>query len=422
MNHIKTFSTTKTKDDLCSLSMVNELIPQQKYGPKCKGICKLDIRSPHLPYPVLKQRKKQPTEPLEWLNKFATLHFDKKEKTPYFVDGVREGKVCNMMLHRGQRKLLLSELRFLLTYAKPNDYIVYVGSAPGIHTSFLNTLFSDLNLKWELWDPNPFSKNLVNSKEIFHIQQKYMTHEQIRKWPKDHKSWGKDFLLISDLRSTEGTSNKKEHDKQLLKDNALQKAMVCQWKPRVSMLKFRFPYPDNSENHTISTYLDGKVWFQSFPNQKSTESRLVVERPEEHQQFVEKEYNWTDYEEYLFYHNSIKRRVDFGCDEQFKKLYDGCFDCQSEIRLLQLYVNKYHNGNTSKLLELANQINKHVGNLRYTGIWCSLIKNNILCVNVINKKNNHQKKNNHEKKNKDKKHGDKKHGDKKDVNDGMIDI
>lgn len=386
-NNIVKFTSKEKKQDLCSITDFIKLTKKQNKK-SCKGTCKINIKSPHLPYPAKKQEQQQPEKPLPWLEKFATLHFDNKnEMLQYHHEGAREGKVCNMMIHRGQRKLFLSELRFLLTYAQPNDKIVYVGSAPGLHTHYLNSLFKDLNLKWELWDPNPFSQNLIRDKNNFTIHQKYMTTEEIEKWKKEHRNWKKDFLLISDLRSTEGLSGK-EHDEQLLKDNALQEAMVRTWKPRVSMLKFRFPYPDESNKHTKTKALDGDVWFQSFPNQKSTESRLIVKRPEGRKKFAEREYDWTDWEEYFFYHNAVKRRINFGCAEQFNKIYDGCFDCQSEIRQWQLYVDKYHDGLQTKIIELAIELNKHVGNLKYTGIWCSLIQQNTICPEIVNDNNN----------------------------------
>jgi len=375
---IKKFNSNKKKEDLCSLDDVKKLVKRQT---TCKGMCQLDLKNPHLPYPAKKQEK-QTEDPVEWLEQFATLH-ESNKKLEYVFEKAREGKKCNMMLHRGQRKLFLSELRFLLEFAKPNDKIVYVGSAPGLHTTYLNNLFGDLKLKWELWDPNPFSSDLIKQPNTFKIIQKYMTYEEIDKWKKEHQDWGNDFLLISDLRATDGMTGV-EHDKQLMKDNDLQEAMVIQWRPRVAMLKFRFPYPEENNKHHKSKYLDGKIWFQSFPNQKSTEGRLIVERPIGRRKYPQKEYDWTDWEEYFFYHNAVKRRMDFGCQKLFQHLYDGCFDCQSEIRQWQIYVNRYHNGLTSKILELAIDLNKHVGNLNYTGIWCSLIEKNITCVRIVN--------------------------------------
>lgn len=139
---------------------------------------------------------------------------------------------------------------------------------------------------------------------------------KIDKWVKEHKDWGKDFLLISDLRG------------------------------------------------------------------------IIVERPEGRKKFPYREYDWTDWEEYFFYHNNVKRRFNFGCDKLFQKLYDGCFDCQSEIRQWQLYVDKYHNGLQTKILELADTLNRHVGNLKYTGIWCSLIENNKVCIEIMKDRSN----------------------------------
>ena len=68
-------------------------------------------------------------------------------------------------IHMGQRKLLLSEMEFIINYIYPpvclqgssqkNVLIVYAGAAPGIHIPQLVYLFPGIH--WVLVDPLPFS-------------------------------------------------------------------------------------------------------------------------------------------------------------------------------------------------------------------------------------------------------------------------
>ncbi len=58
------------------------------------------------------------------------------------------------VVHWGQRKLFMSEIEFLTKYSIPGDIVLYVGSAPGIHTYFLSLFFPFLN--FILFDPSEF--------------------------------------------------------------------------------------------------------------------------------------------------------------------------------------------------------------------------------------------------------------------------
>ncbi len=59
------------------------------------------------------------------------------------------------VLHRGQRKLLMSEIGALIRLDPAKQYTaVYAGAAPGIHIPLLSKLFP--NLVFHLYDPAPF--------------------------------------------------------------------------------------------------------------------------------------------------------------------------------------------------------------------------------------------------------------------------
>jgi hypothetical protein len=88
--------------------------------------------------------------------------------------------------HIGQRKLLLSEVQFLVK--NTSKYIVYAGSAPGNKTLYLSMLFPDRI--FILVDPNQFKLFLFPGKknhrqephpDIVHITSKYPTKSNVYK-------------------------------------------------------------------------------------------------------------------------------------------------------------------------------------------------------------------------------------------------
>jgi hypothetical protein len=55
--------------------------------------------------------------------------------------------------HKGQLKLLLSEIDFLTDFARHGDTVVYAGATCGSHLPILARMFKDLRLSWHLFDP-----------------------------------------------------------------------------------------------------------------------------------------------------------------------------------------------------------------------------------------------------------------------------
>ncbi len=66
----------------------------------------------------------------------------------------RKGEVKSV-LHWGQRKLLLSEIEFLLLHGDGVKLVVYAGAAPGTHIAYLADLFPEHH--FVLYDPAPFT-------------------------------------------------------------------------------------------------------------------------------------------------------------------------------------------------------------------------------------------------------------------------
>lgn len=81
----------------------------------------------------------------------------------------RQGEVKTVE-HWGQRKLLLSEIEFLTTHAKPGQLVIYAGAAPGNHVPFLaEQLFP--HLRFLLVDPAPFACKQTQQIQIRNVSK-----------------------------------------------------------------------------------------------------------------------------------------------------------------------------------------------------------------------------------------------------------
>lgn len=100
------------------------------------------------------------------------------------------------IVHWGQRKLLMSEIQFLVDYASAGDLVVYAGAAPGTHTEFLGSLFSDIFFL--LVDPCDFSfRDGARQGQIRLLHRTYFTDKIARAFCEEVKAgdaeW-KEFL------------------------------------------------------------------------------------------------------------------------------------------------------------------------------------------------------------------------------------
>lgn len=266
--------------------------------------------------------------------------------------------------HHGQRKLILSEIQFLTKFSKKNSIVIYPGSAPGHHITFLTTLFP--KLEWVLIDPAPFDNNLSDKKNITIIND-YMTDELCESMKEEFVD--KNILLISDIRSIDTQyENDLYNESQVLADMMMQENWVLTLQPDACSLKFRFPFDSivrkedgelneyykerirefealyNIESITDGKYyqyIDGDIMIQAFPPRFSTETRLFAQKP---YNFVK--YNSISYEKKLaFYNQNTRRQMHLQ-----KKIYlqrntglDCCNDCCLETNILEEYVTKNRN-------------------------------------------------------------------------------
>lgn len=234
--------------------------------------------------------------------------------------------------HWGQRKLLMSEIEFLTLYTDPDieKTIVYAGAAPGTHINYLSGLFPACN--FVLVDPAKF---LAEPNEKITLRNDYMT-DAIAKEYSDRN----DILYVSDIRVN-------ETDEQLLLDNQNQMNWHIIMKPEASMLKFKCPYykSEDSSNSNTYKYLDGDIFLPVWGRQSTTECRLVVPKD-----YKIKEYDIKQYEEQLFYFN-CKTRVNYYPHDIESQGLCHCFDCRSEVYILEQYLKKFHKLSDTDLKE-----------------------------------------------------------------------
>jgi hypothetical protein len=251
------------------------------------------------------------------------------------------------MMHHGQRKLLLSEIEFLVAedkkWQKNKDRIfVYVGAAPGVHTYYLAKLFP----KVHLYDKVQFFPKLRELTNVT-LHQKYFDDLEAKKYSK------KNCFFISDIRNldikaadTDSTVGVNKANKVVYDDMVYQQDWYKIIKPRSAMFKFRLPW-----NPGKTKYLDGVIYYQVWPGKHSTEARLYPNKKM-------KEYDNTEYEERMFFFNRVTRRSYYPHDI---KCYDHCYDCRSEIEILTNYLNyRKKDADMDTICKMGEEISKHL--------------------------------------------------------------
>jgi 23S rRNA U2552 (ribose-2'-O)-methylase RlmE/FtsJ len=226
-------------------------------------------------------------------------------------------------IHWGQRKLLLSEIEFLTDFGnrKEGQIVLYVGAAPGSHILYLSDLFPEYT--FVLIDPAGFDEKLYNHPKII-IRQIYFDDQVAKEYQKDN------VYFVCDIRTADHTKlTEDENEDYIKRDMDAQMRWHKIMKPIKSMLKFRLPYKPGE-----TSYLDGLVYLPVFGRQSTTETRLV---PHDDNMKI---WSNTEYEEQLFYFNSVTRMTWYPHSVKNKDM-DHCYDCASEIYILEQYLKKY---------------------------------------------------------------------------------
>ena len=241
-------------------------------------------------------------------------------------------------LHFGQRKLLLSEIEFIVEYVLPSvssgkpPLIVYAGAANGSHLPILFQLLP--MVRWILVDPAPFCEAVhevfrgrTESDEPKAKRQRCETDSVIMELLNEcctdelcirlRKRWGGEYalFLVSDIRL--GDPSKKNGNFEVTKliefDNQLQLGFCYALQCEKAMLKFHPPYPRDEADERDKTpdevrYLDGDLLLGVWAPKSSTEVRLVPKgpflRPGE---AAERSYDLREFEEQMYYYNTTNR-------------------------------------------------------------------------------------------------------------------
>jgi hypothetical protein len=230
--------------------------------------------------------------------------------------------------HYGQRKLLNSEVLFLVNNARLNDTIVYAGAAAGIHIPFLVSLFRYMNLKYILVDPQPFRlpEGYPGSKKSIEIRQGFFTDEMAAEFADRD-----DVLFISDVRSGADFPEVPSDDT-VETDMKMQAEWVRLMNPRACLLKYRLNYTKDDKPR----YLAGDVCIQTWPGPTSTETRLEARRP-----YATAPTDARDHEERMFFVNTILREwaaYDHGVPLTLVPGLDRGFDSACEVRVWRQYL------------------------------------------------------------------------------------
>jgi hypothetical protein len=234
--------------------------------------------------------------------------------------------------HWGQLKLLLSEIEFLTIAMKTLDpnkkfIFIYAGAATGDHIPYLSDLFP--SVEFLLYDPADF--NIRESERIKIINDYFFdsTAAELAIKYKDHN-----ILFCSDIR-TEDTSDQNNIVSTTDADIVENMKMQFNWyriiNPDLSMFKFRLPFEDGN-----SIYPEGTIYTQAFCGPTSTETRLIVRKNAN-----DISYNNKDYEQLLFYHNTVIRKNEYDLIGKLNFKQDGlcnCYDCTSFIVIVNSYM------------------------------------------------------------------------------------
>jgi hypothetical protein len=244
--------------------------------------------------------------------------------TPRIPYSRRQGEVKTVE-HWGQRKLLMSELEFLLLHGSAAKTVVYAGAAPGTHIGYLSSLFP--RHKFILVDPAAFDcKPSAN----IEIKQEFFTDEMAAEF------FGTEMLFICDIRSMDAGQKDAETEARVAVDMDWQQKWVQTMRPTASMLKLRLPYPQRNSAGGETRYLDGDILLPVWGGRTTTETRLVVTDPDSL-----RTYRHADYEGCMFYHNVVTRTEYF----EHHITADGichCFDCASEVYVLRSFFQQMH--------------------------------------------------------------------------------
>jgi len=258
---------------------------------------------------------------------FSRLLADSAPTAPYR----RRNAEIKSVVQWHERRLFLYELEFLTTYGaiKPNTVVVYAGCAPGTRLSYLAELFP--SVAFVLVDPTPLDVDEATHPNV-RVRTEAFTDKLARELQAGAAAEDRTLLFISHATSDAPLGGLQEEYSTHSSFDASAMADAKRWytllKPAKALLRFSLPWTDDS-----STYLDGDLLLPIWNPPTSTEVRILPNgglRTWQHRHF----------EEQMFHFNTITR---VGLHEHgvTAEGLDGCFDCSSEVYVLERYLERF---------------------------------------------------------------------------------
>ena len=220
-----------------------------------------------------------------------------------------------VMTKFGQRKLLISEIQFLTHFE--GNFVIYVGSACGIHIKYLVALFPEKI--FYLIDSSPHDRDLSALPNVI-IQSTLFTNDLIdiilAEFIEHDIVVSKDVLFISDIRSQNAIPTKNHNGQQDLEDSVLtdmnlQMDWVLKLKPAHALLKFRLPYivgmSEYVDTKNTIRYLDGIILKQIYSPEQSSECRLIASYDSKLDSYPMTTYDCRLYENQMYFYNRYSR-------------------------------------------------------------------------------------------------------------------
>ena len=255
-------------------------------------------------------------------------------------------------LQWGQRKLALVLLEFLTLFASPGDIVVYAGAAPGTNIAFLAGLFQDV--EFHLYDPREFNR-LVRQHSNIKTYRQYFTDQTARSY-----AGLSNILFVSDIRTGTDIDSDDVFERRVWEDMLAQQRWYRLMEPKKAHLKFRLPYSVAGQpTDGALEYLSGTVIIQPWAKVTSTEGRLVPDG-------LTREWSFKWYEDCMFQHNVVTRTSIHPHTVKAPGL-DHCFDCASEVSILQQFLLKTTGvAPDAEVEKLSRRISVIISDGRYT--------------------------------------------------------
>eukprot|EP00467_Chlorarachnion_reptans_P019636 CAMPEP_0114496850 /NCGR_PEP_ID=MMETSP0109-20121206/5994_1 /TAXON_ID=29199 /ORGANISM="Chlorarachnion reptans, Strain CCCM449" /LENGTH=351 /DNA_ID=CAMNT_0001674159 /DNA_START=108 /DNA_END=1162 /DNA_ORIENTATION=+ len=206
------------------------------------------------------------------------------------------------------------------------DFVVYIGAAPATQIPYLAELFP--MVEFHLYDDRPEDFRIDPGGRIHvHIDDP-LTKDVQRDWQRDSPR----LLLISKLKNSEGAAKaggESTGEEFMVRQRDIFKTM----EPRKALLRFGLPWGKGE-----SRYLEGEIYLPVWGKQTTAEALLVP--GEEGRETV---YDHNEFEEKMFYFNTVHRVQYYRHLIDDVRGVDHCFDCATEVFVLGEYLKVYYN-------------------------------------------------------------------------------